>query len=462
MKRSELLFSFLLIPVDYIMIVLSGISVYYIRYNTFLAELRPPVFEINIIPYLKIVLLVGILWLPLFAIARMYNIQKVPKFIDEFSRVALGCSAGLVLIVMAIFFRHELFGSRFLVLAGYGASIIFVFIGRVIIRLIQRTCYKRKIGVWRTIIIGQDVSAKILEDELRRDLSSGYSVVRHFKKIDDASFGMLENVAKKGVADIVILADHNHGRREILRLYRFCQENHIDFSYAADVLEAKKSNVETGELCGTPIVHIKRTSLDGWGRIVKRAIDIVFSAIALVFLAPIFFICGLIIKADSKGPIFVRLERMGDEGKSFKLYKFRSMVKDAHKMKDKLEDKNERGGPLFKMRQDPRITRFGKFLRKWSIDELPNFINVVKGDISLVGPRPHEPGEVVKYYGFQKRLLNIKPGVTGLAQISGRSDLSFDEEARLDLFYIENWNIWLDISILLRTPWVVLRGKSAV
>jgi len=463
MKRSELLFSFLLIPVDYLMLILAGLVAYFLRYKTFLTDVRPAVFEISLVEYLIIVAIVAIIWIPIFGLAQMYSIGKPKRLIGEFNRVVLGCSAGLVIIVLFIFFRHELFGSRFIVLAGFLFSIFFVFLGRIIIRSIQRSLFKKQIGVWRVVVFGEDRTSSNFINALKNDLESGYLIVRHFRKLDDASLGSLSNISKNNGADMVILADPNHGRREVFRLYQFCQEHHLDFSYAADILEAKHSNVEITELASIPIVHIKRTPLDGWGRIVKRIMDIILSFFAIIILAPIFLLCAFFIKLDSKGTVFVKLVRMGDAGKKFKLYKFRSMITDAHKMKTQLSIFNERSeGPLFKMKHDPRITRFGKFMRKWSIDELPNFINVLKGDISLVGPRPHEPEEVEKYSGYQKRLLNIKPGITGLAQISGRSNLSFDEEARLDLFYIENWNFWLDVSILLRTPRVVIYGKNAV
>lgn len=463
MKRSELIFSFLLVPIDFAMIILSGMIVYFIRYNTFLVQLRPPVFEIETSQYLKILFIVALLWLIMFAIARMYSTARSKRMIEELRRVILGCSAGLVLIVMVIFFRHELFGSRFLVLAGFFTSIVFVFLGRLIIRSFQRSLYKKRIGVCRSIVIGDNYSSIAFLEALRRDSGSGYFVVRHFKKLDSSSFGLFSNIAKSNGADMVILADYNHTREETLKLWQFCKENHLDFLYAADVLESKVSNVEVSELCGTPVVYIKRTSLDGWGRIAKRILDIIFSFVTLVVLAPFFIIFAIAIKIDSSGSVFVRLARIGDGGKKFKLYKFRSMVKDAHKMKTNLSEFNERmDGPLFKMKNDPRITSIGKFLRKWSIDELPNFINVLKGDISLVGPRPHEPEEVKKYEGRHRSILNIKPGITGLAQISGRSNLSFEEEARLDLFYIENWSIMLDMSILVRTPFVVMKGKNAV
>lgn len=463
MKRSELLFSFLLIPVDYAMVVLSALAVYFLRYRTFLRELRPVVFEISLGEYLRIAAFVALLWLPAFALAGMYAIRTNRRYIGELARVVVGCSLGLVEIALFIFFRHELFGSRFIVLAGYVAAMLFVVIGRVVIGSIQRSLYHKNIGTRRVVVFGGGPTAYRLIRALREDPDAGFRVVRHFRILDDASFGSLGNISKHDQADMVIHADPTGGRREVARLYEFCREHHFEFSYAADVLEAKSSGVEVTDLGGMPMVHLKRTPLDGWGRIVKRVMDLAFASTALLALIPVFAVISIIIKLDSPGPVFVRLARMGESARKFRLYKFRSMVEGAAERKGELAAFNERaGGPLFKMANDPRVTRVGRVMRRWSIDELPNFINVARGDLSLVGPRPHEPEEVGKYTGYQKRLLTIKPGVTGLAQISGRSDLDFGEEARLDMFYIENWSFWLDVQILMRTPWVVLKGKSAV
>jgi len=463
MKQSELIFSFILIPVDYIMLITTGLVVYFVRYKTFLTQIRPPIFEIALGEYIQIVLFVAIIWLPIFAFAGMYSIQRPRRLTNEFTKTFLACSTGLIAIVFFIFFRHELFGSRFIVLFGWLGAITFVFLGRVIVRLIQRSMFKKGIGVWRVVVFGEDKNTYHLIQSLKDDIQAGYAIIRHFRKLDNASLGSLTNISKHNQADMVIYADSNQRREGLANLLRFCHEHHLDFSYAADVLEAKTSNVEITNLGGTPIVQIKRTPLDGWGRIVKRALDFFGSIIALLFFIPIYIIVGLAIKIDSKGPVFVKLDRVGSSGKKFKMYKFRSMVLGAHTMKKQLSLFNEReGGPLFKMQNDPRITRVGRFIRKLSIDELPNFINSLKGDLSLVGPRAHEPEEVVKYENYQKRLLNIKPGITGMAQISGRSNLDFNEETNLDLFYIENWSFWMDIKILLKTPWIVIKGKDAV
>lgn len=172
---------------------------------------------------------------------------------------------------------------------------------------------------------------------------------------------------------------------------------------------------------------------------------------------------GIIIKFDTKGPVLVGLTRIGARNKEFKMYKFRSMIVGADKMKDQLIKFNERNdGPLFKMANDPRVTRIGKFIRRTSIDEIPQILNVLKGEMSLVGPRAHEPREVAQYKDSQMQLLVIKPGITGMAQVSGRSNLKFEDEARLDVYYIENWSLMLDFRILLKTIKVVLKRESAV
>lgn len=463
MKRSELLFSFLLLPVDFLMVLAAGIAVYFLRYETFLTEVRPVIFSISLPHYLRIVAVVALLWLPFFALAGMYSLRASRRAIDEFAKVFVGCSVGLVLIVFIIFFRHELFGSRFLVLAGWLFAVFFVFAGRLLVRAVQRSLFQRGVGVLRLVLIGDDKVSYDLEKILRHRTDSPYRLVRRFRKLDESSWKMLSNLAGEQAADLVIQSDVNAGRRETLALWQFCQEHHLDFAYAADVFETAARNVAVSSLAEVPLIQLKRTPLDGWGKIVKRALDVVLSLAALVFIIPLAIVLGLTIKADSPGPVFVKLQRVGEGGRKFWLYKFRSMIAGAHELKEQLQLFNERaGGPLFKMRADPRITSAGHFLRKWSLDELPNFINVLKGEMSLVGPRPHEPAEVEQYRPEQRKLLNIKPGVTGPSQISGRSDLDFAEEAKLDMFYVENWSFWLDMQVILRTPVVVLSRKSAV
>jgi len=211
-----------------------------------------------------------------------------------------------------------------------------------------------------------------------------------------------------------------------------------------------------------PVIELKRTSLDGWGRVIKRSIDIAAASLGLLLTSPIFLTCALIIKNETKAPVFARLKRVS-KNREFYLYKFRSMIANAEELKPSLIAYNERkDGPLFKMKDDPRVTRVGRILRRTRIDELPQFINILKGDISLVGPRPHQPDEIQKYEKHHKKVLAIKAGATGLAQISGSSDLPFDEEVAIDSFYIEHWSLLLDMRIIFRTFLKMFRDPSAV
>jgi len=209
------------------------------------------------------------------------------------------------------------------------------------------------------------------------------------------------------------------------------------------------------------LIEIRGTPLDGWGKVYKRVFDFIISLLLIIILSPIFLILGIIIKSSSRGSIFVALPRVGVKGKIFKTYKFRSMIKGAHQLKSKMMAYNERiDGPLFKMKNDPRVTKFGGWLRRTSLDELPQLFNVLKGEMSLVGPRPHEPEEVSKYQRGYKKLLTVKPGITGMAQVSGRSNLLFAEEAKLDVFYIENWSLLLDLIILSKTPIAIFKKEA--
>jgi lipopolysaccharide/colanic/teichoic acid biosynthesis glycosyltransferase len=225
------------------------------------------------------------------------------------------------------------------------------------------------------------------------------------------------------------------------------------------------SNFEVGIFLGEPLIEIKNTSLDGWGKILKRIFDIVGAIVGIIIFGIPMLLATIAVWLDSGFPIIFKNERVGHKG-GFDLYKFRYMKnkychgkqyseehnKKALRFLEKLIEKQSiKKGPLYKIKNDPRKTKVGTFLEKYSVDELPQFFNVLKGEMSLVGPRPHQPLEVEKYQDYAKRVLTIKPGITGMAQVSGRSDLSFEDEVRLDIFYIENWSMWGDIVIILKT-----------
>ena len=455
------------------MIVLAGISAYYIRYADFFQHFRPIIFDLEFGGYIKIVLLIACFWLVIFALAGLYNIKSSRTLIKETYRVVSACSTGLMLIVILIFIRRELFDSRFIVLAVWVLAIIYISFARSLIRFIQRALFKYDIGVHKIILVGNSKTTDNLIHEFSSQKSSGFEVVKRLRNFNIETAQELTEFLKTKKIDEIIQSDPNLSKPEILRLYDFADDHHLTFKYAADLLGAKVLKTEVGEIAGIPIVEVKKTPLDGWGRIIKRIFDIILAVFFITVLSPIMIIFVLLIKLDSRGPVFYKNERVSKNG-IFKLFKFRSMQTQhcvgkeygddsALKYEKELIDKQntKQGEPVYKIANDPRLTGIGKFIRRWSIDELPQFFNVLAGNMSLVGPRPHQPREVARYEHHHKKVISIKPGITGLAQISGRSDLSFEDEVKLDTYYIENWSLLFDLSILLRTPLAILRGRKA-
>lgn len=470
MKRSELFFSSLLVPLDYAMIILAGLAAYYLRFSDFFKGLRPVIFKLPVNDFLKVLFPLAFLWLIIFSLSGLYSIRSPRKLFKEIYRVVLACSTGFMLVVILIFIRRELFDSRFIILAGWILAIVFVSFGRALVRLTQRGLYKAGIGVKKIIVVGATKTADALIGYFSQNRSFGYEVVKRIRDFELATAQELAEFIRLKETDEIIQADPNLGKAETLRLYDFADENHLAFKYVADLLGTKVLKTEFVELAGIPIMEVKKTTLDGWGRIAKRIFDVIASLLLLIILSPIMLLTALIIKLESPGPVFFskrddgsKLFRVGQGGKLFRYLKFRSMRDKSDSMRyNELAEKNMRkDGPLVKIPDDPRITGVGRFIRRFSIDELPEFFLVLRGDMSLVGPRPHLPEEVAKYGRNHKKVLTIKPGITGMAQISGRSDLSFEEEVKLDTYYIENWSIFLDLTILLRTPLAILKRRGA-
>jgi exopolysaccharide biosynthesis polyprenyl glycosylphosphotransferase len=449
------------------MLLLAATTAYYLRVGSFIADIRPVIYTLKPSEYLSFSVAVAIIWLLIFAFAGLYKIGKL-KLNEELSKIFLACSTGILVLIVAIFFQRELFSSRFIILAIWGFSIVYVTIGRLIIYQIQTLFLKKGVGAKKIILIGQDKNTQIIIDGLKQNPQWGYQIIKIFPSFNEQTRNEILQLSKNEELDEIIQTDPNLDRQTILDLIDFTEANHIVFKFTADIYRTKTSRLEIDTLAGLPIFEIKKTKLEGWGRIYKRIFDIIIALIFIIITSPIMIITAIAIKLNSKGPVFFSKKddgtpvvRIGQTGKPFKYFKFRSMIdkSDSLRYSEALKKINVRQGPLTKFKDDPRITRVGKFIRKFSIDELPEFFLVLSGQLSLVGPRPHYPEEVAEYKDYHKRVLDIKPGVTGMAQISGRSDLSFDDEVKLDTYYIENWSMWLDLQILFKTPKVVLFPK---
>src|SRR3989339_172240 len=472
-KKSELVFTAIKIPLDYALLVLSGVLAYLIRINENITQYRQVEFNIDLNEIFTTSLLLSVVWLLFFAMAGLYKFRRL-KITDELGKIILACSTGMSAIIIYMFFVRELFDSRFIVLTAWVLSIFLIIVARIILRKIQNISLKFGVGSHKIIIVGNNEATKELIKTFKQQPELGYKIIAECKKFDNEKFIDLH---KKYFIDEIIQTDSSLSRAESIELINFSENNNIIFKYAAGTFEARTTNIDVHMIAGIPLIEIRKTKLDGWGKIAKRLIDFIYSIILIVVLSPVMLIILLAIKIESRGPAIFRNERVSRHGK-FHVFKFRSMYadycigKEFEKFtdqkkiiefeKDLIKKQSERKGPVYKILNDPRRTKVGRFIERTSLDELPQLFNVLIGNMSLVGPRPHQPREVEKYEMHHKRVLDIKPGITGLAQISGRSDLDFEDEVKLDTYYIENWSLKLDFWIMLKTPLVVLSRKSKV
>jgi len=461
MKRSELFFSVLLVPLDYIFIILSGVSAYALRFSTF-SESLPIQYDLSLSQVLHVLFPSALLWLVVFALLGLYSVRYDGKSRGEWLKVFIGSTTAVAFLIFFIFFSQELFASRFIILTTWVLSVLYIGIARTIVRAVQLTVLRKGVGVRQLVLITSEEDKHKLAKTFTTNPEFGFRVVLHITSFNNESRLRIHELVSRDEVDDILLANPQMHESMIGELVNFTIEEQIGFRYTADLLPVPLTHFGLNTLAGIPVIEIKRTSLEGWGRVWKRIFDLVIGALMLILTAPIFFITAVIVRLTSLGPVLIKLQRVGERGKIFSLFKFRSMVQNAESLKAELLKFNERkDGPLFKMTNDPRVTPFGRFIRKTSIDELPQLLNVLRGTMSLVGPRPHEPQEVSHYTQNQKKLLSIKPGMTGMAQVSGRSDLQFEEEAQLDIYYIENWSLLLDIRLLLKTVQVVLLRKGS-
>lgn len=473
MKRSELFFAAVLVPIDFFMLLLAGSLAYYLRVSPWILALRPAVFVLDLpfLEYLPLVVIVSIFIVGIFALQGLYAMQVTRRLYDEVIRIFTGVSMGVMAVIVYIFLSAELFQSRFILLAAYVFALGLVSLGRWAMRDIQIWLLRRGFGVHRVVLVGNGHLAGTLASIFLRKPYLGYRVVAAPATVN---LEHLKFIRKKDGIDEVIKTDPTMSVEDNLLLLEFCDKYKIDFQYIPDLFETYAPHIRFRQIAGVPLMQLVRTPLDGWGRIAKRVMDIFGSLIGLVILSVLFLLTALFIRLDSPGSIFYRQKRVGRNTKMFYIYKFRTMYQEdclgekyggkkaAQFEKDLRAKMNERSGPLFKMKDDPRITRIGRILRRTRIDELPQLFNVLRGEMSLLGPRPHLPKEVKNYDKHHYKLFTIKPGMSGMAQVNGNAGLPFEQEAKLDIGYIENWSLWLDIVLLLKTFKILFTDRNAV
>ncbi len=481
MKKSRLIFNLVILGVDFAALSFSLFLAYLIRTNI---DVRPLATPTDFFDYLKLVFSLSLLGIVIFFFTGLYNL-KIPSRMEELKKVFLGISTGIMLIIALDFIETKhIFPAKAIPIYAWLLAIVLVFVSRQVLRETQRYLFKFGIGVQRTIIIGANRISHLILQEVQKNPYLGYKVIGIYdkRKKEDSFSGVrvfseedFSKTLKNHRADEIIQADPQLPSKNVINLINLCDRYKMDFKFAPSLFGVYTTNTKVNIFAGIPVVELKRTPLEGWGRIIKRLMDITGASLALVIFSPVLVLVAFLVKITSKGPVFYKHKRLGRFGKEFKLLKFRSMKleyclgdeyggeKALKNFQEILKDpqKKEEFSKDFKLRNDPRVTTLGKFLRKTSLDELPQLFNVLKGEMSLVGPRPIVSQELKKYGDYKEQRLLLKPGITGLWQISGRTDLSYQERAKLDIYYIENWSVFLDIKTLFKTLLVFFKIKNA-
>jgi exopolysaccharide biosynthesis polyprenyl glycosylphosphotransferase len=405
------------------------------------------------------------IWLFSFGWQRLFQIEFSRKWGEELSKIAkAGIVAMVVSMALTFVFRNESYSRMMLVIGGGLTSITTVIFHRVFIDILKNML-KKGLGVARKVVIGDGELARlttkqIVDDPITKKGFVGRLCTEESEDRIAAPSRLKEILVEFGI-DEVILSEPQVSEAAIRRIIYECRKEKALFVMIPTFQGLLRGRIEIDSLGNIGSIVFQNVVMTGWQRYAKRAIDLVGSGLGLTLISPLLIGVAIAIKIDSRGPVFFKQERIGKNSRKFKMLKFRSMFIDAEKRLAELIDKNEAGGALFKIKDDPRITKTGKFIRRYSIDELPQLFKVFTGEMSLVGPRPPLERELAEYEGWQLKRVDTVPGMTGLWQVSGRSDISFDEMVRMDIFYIDHWSIWLDVKILLKTIPAVITGKGA-
>ncbi|HZS00885.1 MAG TPA: sugar transferase [Chloroflexota bacterium] len=469
-RSYQLLARLFVLGVDAAAINLAFFVAYYSRY---VLGLGGDVADENFVEYQDYVpVALGVTALVLFFFYRrgLYNLARGTAWFDEVLSVAIGGSLGVALASWIVMLVRYPANSRLTFIFAWVAIVVLVALGRSLVRLLRLLARRRGLGIARVVVVGDNSAGRMIMQSIAAQPHLGYQVAGFLALAPGPDFGRfkrlgtleeLPTVCELHGVDEVIIALPAAFHSEILGVRDHCQRDGLRFKLVPDLYELSLNRVELDAINGIPLLSVRETTLHGWNQLTKRALDVLLAGAGLLLFAPLWGLIAVAIKVDSRGPVLFRQERVGRGEARFNVLKFRSMRQDADQAVHQLLAQNEATGPLFKIRNDPRLTRVGRVLRRCSLDELPQLWNVLRGEMSLVGPRPPLPREVEQYEPWHRRRLDVAPGLTGLWQVSGRSELGFDEMVMLDLYYIENWSLGLDLRILLRTIPAVARGRGA-
>ncbi len=461
------------LALDTALLNLAVFIAWFVRYELLITPQPGDFFYMPFVNYLPYAALYTVSTIIIFRGERLYFPARGRKFLDEVYKIANGVTTAILLIMAISFFFQPLVFSRAVFVYIIIVSIILLGLARWIERIARARLRRRGIGVDRVLIVGAGEVGKALMRIIVAQPNLGYQIVGFVD--DNAEIGatdigrfkalggtdQLPRLLRELDVNEVIISLPWSVRGKIIAIRDLCHRYGVVTKIVPDLFQVSLSAVAIDDVGGVPLVTAREIRIGGINSLIKRALDLALGALLFVLAAPIMLITAILIRLDSPGPIIFSQERVGRGGKPFVVHKFRSMRVGAEEEIETLKDLNEATGPLFKIKNDPRHTRLGRTMRRMSLDEFPQLLNVLRGEMSLVGPRPPMRQEVEQYQEWHKRRLEVSPGLTGLWQVSGRSELTFDEQVMLDIYYIENWSVWMDLQILLKTIPTVLLARGA-
>ena len=461
------------IAIDVVLINLGFVLAYWIRYQF---QWPLPVAAENYIPfgaYVPMEVILTTLLIVGYAFQKVYVYRRGRSWLDETQALLNGTATGVMSMVVITYFLPDLSYSRTLFPISAMTIFALLTLSRIVRSTVLKQLRKKGIGIRRILIVGAGELGRTVMRTIAAHPELGYQVAGF---VDDdpvkgqadlgrmKALGSVDNIPHSILTlgiDMVIITLPWMYHRKILRIVSQCERHNVQVYIVPDLLQTAIRQVDIEHLGEVPMLGVREEAISRGWRLVKRIADITIALAVLVFGAPLWLLVAALIKLDSPGVVIFAQTRLGEKEEPFEFFKFRTMSRDAEAEKEKLIEASNGDRRLFKMRDDPRVTRVGRILRRFSIDEVPQFYNVLRGDMSIVGPRPPLPSEVDLYLEWHRHRLDVPAGITGLPQVSGRSDLSFEEVALLDIWYAENWTFLLDLEIMLKTMGVVILGRGA-
>ena len=459
---------------DGLLVALAFRAAFFIRF-----ELDLPIFQHDVSPslayYQFLMLLLVPVWLAGFVFSGLYQRQHLLGGTDEYARLFRSATICLLVVIVAGFLGRTLIIARGWLVLAWGLTFLFAAVGRFGFRRVAYRLRKRGVFLSKAIIVGANVEGRRLAEQLSDHRSSGLHLIGFIdEKIpagtlilpDLPALGNVDQldhiIQHYGIEEIVLAASAISTRNNLMEVFRrYGVASDLTVHLSTGLYEIITTGLTVNQLASVPFVEVNKVRLTGADRTLKLLLDYGLAILALLVAWPLFLVIAIAVKLDSKGPVFHRRRVMGVNGKQFDAFKFRTMYINGDEILAARPDLRSELDRNQKLKVDPRVTKLGCWLRKVSLDELPQLFNVLRDEMGVVGPRMISPAEMEKYNQWGLNLLTIKPGITGLWQVSGRSDVSYDERVRLDMHYIRNWNIWLDLQLLFQTIPAVIHGHGA-